>query len=351
MKKQITFLTAAFIFVAITSSATVWRVNNRANVSADFTTLSQAISGASANDTIYLEGSPVNYGGGTFHIPLTVIGTGYWLNEHDSLQVYHETSKVTGLSFSSNSQGCVVEGLYINFASYYGSAITITVNNITLRRNHIFASNWYAQYYAKAIDISSTVSSVTIEQNWIGANAVSDNYAMGISFNHYTVNSIIRNNIIQCDTSDWAIYMSEDNEASSLIITNNVIRGCVRTFHSSQYNNILAYGTYTAGTDDLNSNNLCNAMQYPNDNGNQQNVDMSTVFINDSIAIDYVNMLKTGSPAIGAGVLGVDCGAYGTNDPYITSGMPPIPAIFDLEMNQTIGTATIPVTIKAMSHK
>jgi len=351
MKQKITFLTAIIIIIAMTGNATVWRVNNRANVSADFTTLSQAINGASANDTIYIEGSPVSYGGGNFSKPLTVIGTGYWLNEHDSLQAYQETSKVTGLSFSSNSQGCVVEGLYISFVSYYGSAISITANNITLRRNHISASNWYANYYAKAIDISSTVSSVTIEQNWIEANAVSDNYAMGISFNQYTVNSIIRNNIIQCDTNDWAIYMTVENEASSIIVTNNVIRGKIRTFHSSQYNNILVYGTYTAGTDDLNSNNICNATQYPNENGNQQNVDMSTVFVNDTLAIDYFNMLKTGSPAIGAGVLGVDCGAYGTNDPYITSGMPPIPAIFDLEMNQTIGTATIPVTIKAMSHK
>jgi hypothetical protein len=351
MKQKITLLTAIIIFIGITGNATVWRVNNRANVSADFTTLSQAISGASANDTIYIEGSPVSYGSGNFTKPLTVIGTGYWLNEHDSLQVYQETSKVKGLSFSSNSQGCVVEGLYINFVGTYGSAITISANNITIRRNHIFASSWYAYYYAKGIEIHSTVSSVTIEQNWIEANAALDNYAMGIGFNHYTVNSIIRNNIIQCDTNDWAIYMAEDNEASSLIVTNNVIRGKIQTFHSSQYNNILAYGTYNAGTDDLNSNNLCNATQYPNENGNQQNVDMSTVFVNDTIAIDYVNMLKTGSPAIGAGVLGVDCGAYGTNDPYITSGMPPIPAIFDMDMNQTIGTATIPVTIKAMSHK
>jgi hypothetical protein len=153
------------------------------------------------------------------------------------------------------------------------------------------------------------------------------------------------------DTNNYSIYMTENNEASSLIITNNTIWGDILTYNSSQYNNILIYGTYTEGNGDLNSHNLCNATQYPNINGNQQNVDMSTVFEDYTNYIDNGYILKSGSPAIGAGVLGVDCGAFGTTDPYVLSGMPPIPAIFDFEMNQTIGTATIPVKIKAKSHK
>ena len=92
MKKQITLLTAIALFIAMTTNATVWRVNNRVNISADFTTLAAAISGASANDTIYLEGSPYSYGTGSFYKPLTVIGTGYFLNENDSTQAYMETS-------------------------------------------------------------------------------------------------------------------------------------------------------------------------------------------------------------------------------------------------------------------
>jgi hypothetical protein len=61
MKKQITILTAITLFIAMTMDAKVWRVNNRTNVQADFTTLSSAISGASAGDTIYIEGSPDSY--------------------------------------------------------------------------------------------------------------------------------------------------------------------------------------------------------------------------------------------------------------------------------------------------
>ena len=103
--------------------------------------------------------------------------------------------------------------------------------------------------------------------------------------------------------------------------------------YSAHYNNIILWGTYTAGAGDINSNNLCGETQYPNVNGNQQNVDMTTVFEDYTTYIDNGYLLKAGSSAIGAGMLGVDCGAFGTNDPYVLSGMPPIPAIFDVEMD------------------
>lgn len=110
MKRKITLLTAITIFIAMSASATVWRVNNRPNVDADFTSLAAAYAGASANDTIYIEGSPFSYGGNTFYKPLTVIGAGYWLNENDSTQAYKEHSIVSTLTFRAGSEGSLVEG-------------------------------------------------------------------------------------------------------------------------------------------------------------------------------------------------------------------------------------------------
>jgi len=354
MKKQITLLTAIMIFIAISINATVWRVNNRVNVDADFTTLADAIAGASANDTIYLEGSPTSYGGASFSKPLTVIGTGYFLNENDSTQAYKEKSIVGTLYFHNGSQGSVVEGLYIDAVNTYVSAygVYINTNDITIRRNYIFAhgNNSWVHHYS--IYVVATYSSLTIEQNWIRPTGLPNgNYSHAIHFVAYTIGSLIQNNIIYCDTSGKAIYMGEDHEASSLIVKNNAIMGDITTYNSSQYNNILIYGSYTPATNDLNSNNICDLTQYPNENGNQQSIVMSTVFEDYTTFIDNGYILKAGSPAIGTGVLGVDCGPFGTNDPYVLSGMPPIPAIFDFEMNQTIGTSTIPVTVKSMSHK
>jgi len=354
MKKQITLLTAIALFIAFTTNATVWRVNNRVNIDADFTTLAAAISGASANDTIYLEGSPTSYGSGSFYKPLTILGTGYFLNENDSTQTYKETSKVGPLYFYNGSQGSVIEGLYIEYYSNYGSTcVNIYTNNITVRRNYLYAHGDYSFYHHYCISVNGIHNSMTIEQNWLRSYAPNSSavYTHGIHFVSYTIGSLIQNNIIYCDTLGKAIYMGEDNEASSLIVKNNAIMGDITTYNSSQYNNILIYGSYTPAINDLSSNNICDGTQYPNENGNQQSVDMSTVFEDYTTNIDNGYILKAGSPAIGNGVLGVDCGPFGTNHPYVLSGMPPIPAIFDFEMSQAIGTATIPVTVKAMSHK
>ena len=352
MKTSRLIVTLAFLMIVIVSNATVWRVNNRPNVDADFTTLLAAFNGASAGDTIYLEGSPFSYGGCTFYKPLTIIGTGYWLNENDSTQAYQESSKVGALSFNSGSEGCVIEGLDITFGGNSITAITINTNNITIQRNHIKpSSGTHVSYYATGIYIGAAYNSITIEQNWIEPIAGYADHGRCILLNTYCTNSIVRNNIIKCDTTELAFNMGAENEATSLIISNNVIMGQVNTYYSSHYNNIILWGTYTAGTGDINSNNLCNATQYPAINSNQQNVDMTTVFEDYTTYIDNGYLLKTASPGIGAGVLGVDCGAFGTNDPYVLSGMPPIPAIFDVEMDQSIGTTTLPVTIKAKSHK
>lgn len=351
MKRKITILLAITLFIAMTASATVWRVNNRPNVDAEFTSLASAYSGASAGDTIYLEGSPFGYGNCSFFKPLTVIGAGYWLNENDSTQAYKEASIVGKLTFNAGSEGSVIEGLWISFSSSGTVAVDIKTNNITIRRNHINAfSSYYSGYYAYGIYLGNTYNSITIEQNWISSTASYPGNSRGIGFGNYCVNSIIRNNIITVDTNEYAISMGE-NEAASLIISNNVIMGKVHTFYSSLYNNILLWGTYNAGTGDMTSNNLCSETQFPDENGNQQNVDMTTVFEDYTTYIDNGYLLKTGSPAIGAGMLGVDCGVFGTNDPYVLSGMPPIPAIFEVEMIQSIGATTLPVTIKAKSHK
>ena len=272
MKKQITLLTAIALFIAMTTNATVWRVNNRVNIDADFTTLAAAISGASANDTIYLEGSATNYGQASVSKPLTIIGTGYFLNENDSTQAHKTTSKITYITFSNGSQGSVIEGVTITGTASFG--VTINTDDITVRRNHIIVDYPYG---GSAIVISSTKYSIVIEQNWIEpGTTISPSYIKkGISFGTYPISTIIRNNIILVDTNHYAIWIEQENEAASLIITNNAIFGDMQTYYTSHYNNILIYGAYTPGTGDLESNNLCNATQYPNINGNQQNVVMS----------------------------------------------------------------------------
>ncbi len=351
VSKQIKLSLILLIAIPLFLNATVYRVNNRANVDADFTTLASAYAAAVSGDTLYLEGSATNYGSLTLSKQLTIIGSGYWLSENDSTQAYKESTKMSGLTFSNGSQGSVVEGLEVLYSYNYGATgITIQTNDITLRRNRIIVNVPLSGYACNGIRIAIICSNITIEQNWIEANAAGTGFGYGIYSALYLQNSHIRNNIIVCDSNDIAIYINTVNEAASLIIMNNAIMGDLVTSYSSHANNIMLWGNYTIGTGDLNSNNICDGTQYPNVNSNQQNVDMSTVFVDFASFIDNGFLLKTGSPAIGAGVGGADCGPFGTGTPYVLSGIPPIPAIFEVDMTQSIGTTELPVTVKAMSH-
>jgi hypothetical protein len=54
--------------------------------------------------------------------------------------------------------------------------------------------------------------------------------------------------------------------------------------------------------------------------------------------------LKPGSPAIGAGIGGVDLGIFGGPNPYRLSGIPSIPAFYKLEAS-SINATTNPFTV------
>jgi hypothetical protein len=81
-------------------------------------------------------------------------------------------------------------------------------------------------------------------------------------------------------------------------------------------------------------------------NGNQFGLNMNNVMqlTVSPNSIDGRYRLATGSPAIGAGVGGVDCGAFGGSTPYRLSGIPAVPVITN--MNATgAGNNTTPLNV------
>ncbi|MCF8374315.1 MAG: hypothetical protein K9H64_22020 [Bacteroidales bacterium] len=350
MKKNLTFTMLLLAIISITANATVWRVNNNPNIDADFTTLQDAIDGASAEDTLYIEGSLNSYGIGTFSKKLIVIGPGYWLNENDSTQAYKENAVVEQLVYNNGSQGSMVSGLYMNSGSY---TITIGVNtdSITIEKNYMRNYYHYSSTYGKSINITGNRNSIIIRQNFItGYNP--------IVFTGIPSNTFITNNIIGIGFSSSSIAMATvaNTSATDILISNNVIRGHITTYHAMHVNNILLYGNYNTGAGDNTMSNLCVGTQYPNTNNNQQNIVMDSVFVNYSGSYDHDYLLKPNSPAIGAGFNGTDCGVfgvfdagYGGNQPYKLSGIPDIPSIFEAEV-YSVGTTEIPVNIKAKSN-
>ncbi len=77
---------------------------------------------------------------------------------------------------------------------------------------------------------------------------------------------------------------------------------------------------------------------------------MTTVFITGG-STDGKYQLKEGSPAKGGGLNGVDCGVFGGSTPYVLSGIPPGPSIYEASAPASAPKgAGLSVTLKIKSH-
>lgn len=109
------------------------------------------------------------------------------------------------------------------------------------------------------------------------------------------------------------------------------------------------YNGTLGGSGNLVSNNIGNATQFGTADGNQQNVDMTTVFVGTGSNDGYYK-LKVGSPAIGAGYGStvqnpVDAGMFGGSTSYVLSGLPAIPSIYFFA-NQPVGSNSDPIDVQ-----
>jgi hypothetical protein len=60
--------------------------------------------------------------------------------------------------------------------------------------------------------------------------------------------------------------------------------------------------------------------------------------------------MKAGSPALGSGSGGVDCGAFGGSTPYILSGVPNLPHIYEADVPASATSSSgLQVSIKVKS--
>jgi hypothetical protein len=328
MKKTFLLFVLVQLVFAVTVDAKKWTVSNKSGVDADATTIQNAHDLAAAGDTIYVEGSSVSYGDLNLVKKVYIYGPGYYLGENPETQANISPAYIETLDFSAGSDGSIVSGLYIT------DAVDINASNVILKRNKIEGSY--------TIDIESAETNVLILQNFINAASYDLIYVTsGCS------NIMIHNNYIRHGGGYDAIEVAGTAVAD---ITNNVIYGDMNVSNSSFTNNIYRTGTLT-GSGNVYYNNLCNGTQFPSGNGNQQVVDMGTVFVA-SGSTDGQWQLAAGSPAIGAGLSGEDCGMFGGPDPYVLSGIPNIPSIYYFTAPTSASEATgLPVHIKVKSNK
>lgn len=316
------------ILLAASANATIWRVNGNPGVDADFTSISVAVGNGSvlAGDTIIVEPmiSGSAYGGFNPSKRLNIYGSGYLLNQNDSTQALMISTVANSIQFLPGSQFSILSG-------FSNTSITISTDNITIEKCY---------FVTQDISIGASGNSATIRKCYF---AGSGNIGINSS------SALIYNNIFNRTSSSNDL---STNGAGNAIISNNVFNKGVSVNNSFLTSNIFKGTDAPTGTSNTFNNNVFAANPTVTGANNQFNVDMSTVFVGGSHPEEQF-ILKAGSPAIGAGTGGINCGAYGGTDPYMLSGMPPIPSIFFFSADSLpgIGSNAINVQIKAKVNK
>ena len=306
---------AVLTFVgAQTVSAKSWRVNNNSTKKANFVDINAAMASADvvAGDTLYLDPGSVLASAQTISKAVTVIGTGYFLQNGMVAATINNSVSIT-------AEGTKLNGVYVN------GEVNIQANNITLERCKINSR----VYSYKGPRYGLTVLQCFIN-NPNTANSIDGQFR----------NATIKNNIIISSYANGgrstAIYNVHDSEiANNYLAVNKAYdnREVLYNVTNSQiYNNIIRHAKNPnfifANSDAVNNNSIYNNVitaakdTYPNltDIVYLGSADMSSVFAPGTSDAAY--RLKEDSPAKGAGKDGADCGPYGGATPYVESGLP-----------------------------
>jgi len=322
MKKVVSLFMVTAFSCSLALAQNLIRVNNN-GYDPDYTTLAAAVAAATAGDTIYVEGSVIEYAGGNIAKKITVIGPGYFLSENPSTQATKIDAKFSSdISFITGSAGSTIMGCHL-------ASVGVKASNISIRRNLIDGN----------ILIGAAVSNISILQN-CGNSILAGDYDKPMT------NSVISNNFLY--------QISAASSSGSMVITNNILLSNISVYNSNIQNNIVAYsyGGIAESTGNNISYNLM-AIAGTNSNHNQYSVDMTAVFVDfNGVNHSYDGkwQLAEGSVAKGAGSGGVDCGLFGGSTPYVLSGIPDLPHIYEADIPATANTgSSFGISIKVKS--
>lgn len=311
---------------------TVRRVSNALGANAPYTTISAAIAASADGDIILVEGSQFDYNEAiTLTKRVTIQGPGNFLNENTGLQAnpYSAYNGANSFTFNAGSAGSIMSGMRIN-------SMNINTSNITISGNRI----------QNSLLINTTSSNISISGNYIGgtlrsfANVtnllIANNYVGGgINFFSPSIGvvvlGVVTNNVIDAN-----------GVMENSTITNNIF------INTNPFNNPPITSTLNSTV----QNNVFIASSQPGADGtNIFGVAFASLFVGlTGNTTDTQWRLKSGSPAIGAGTGGTDCGMYGGTTPYKVSGIAAgQPTIYSLTTPGTApanGTLNVKVSAK-----
>lgn len=299
-----------------------------------------AVSNANTGDTIQIYGSVQN-GNTTVSKKLVILGFGYNLAVHPNLQLtnLNAPSSIDGLFFGPGSDGSIVKGVScqsFQCGDYYSTGTPM--GDITFER-------CYGGFYFFHRPGAGLLSNVKI------ISCVGSNVQMYDGLNGVPVNNIqIYNSIFQQitlynpGTTAYITNCVSPNGVGSYLNLNDaqvLVKNCIIYSHD--------YYNYNVNT--IYENNFFGETQpnpLPPGSNNRWSQDWATIFNRLGGTDDYAGypsyaafddnyyLLKSGSPAINGGFNAsnqpTDCGIFGGEPAYkyVISGIPPIPAIYQL---------------------
>lgn len=188
------FLVLASLWLFLQANATVLTVSNHVLTAGQYTTLAAAYAAANVGDTLYLHGSPTNYGSLTINKRITLIGAGY----NDS-STFRLSTMVSAISIdSSTTLALPISGVTIIGMECASVQTVGGLNNVTISR-------------------CRTLYDILIKGNgWIVENSLTN----AIYFMPGSVSScILRNNMINFRIGAYSAAVT----APGLLIDHNII--------------------------------------------------------------------------------------------------------------------------------
>ena len=350
MKKTILMGIAALLICG-TVNATSWRVCSKPEAGANFTSVAAAVASnlVFAGDTLYLE--PGHYEENTVNITkkLVIIGPGYFFEEN-GINAANPGEAVFGRGFNM-SKGVTVIGCKSNYN------INLS-DSTTLDRCALYKGDW--GYAISGADVDN----VMVKNCFIFGNIHYYNgNGRGPSYNNIFQNNIIHGSFYDDYNNCYSFTIKNNTIVADYVSTNPI--EMVKAFQNSEiYNNIIInmtseyrinvvnqvsdtiyYAQYALqyfATNNVHHNILSNS---PNNNflNCAFNASVENVLIwNNANTFEEKYKHIANGPAVGAGVNGTTCGAYGAvsgGRAYQPAGIPQYrPYIYDANIDDTPST-------------
>lgn len=341
--QQFLLALALMLLIPLASLATIHRVNNTPEAGiGTFLSLNSALAAASfaVVDTILIESSDLTYdvGGVTIDRAVRIYGTGYFLEDNPNTQADTRHATFDTITFASGSESSSLAGITTE-------TIRVTVDQIRILRCNI--TEWIG------IGTNGSVANCMVYQCFI--QGASDSLISVINCSNF----IFRNNLINAE-NDACEHIMNVHEGSGIVL-NNIFKGgstdpltsnIILKNTTVQNNQFGQYATFNTGTSsNVTANNCISEDDFLNSYGGGANNHVVEILTVEGYSIDSMNChsvmvgvsrdgeyqinsiwtdtshLGNPNPAYNGGVDGTHIGVMGGTDPYVLSGMPPVPSV------------------------